>query len=362
MVGGKRNAVPTEKAVKKTPRRTAVENSGTCIEKYAPHGRSAAKPGGTTAGQRMLFKEGDLRSCVESQLRERKSRGARPNHGDATSAKFHEVTFALSLNLFNGSLRFLARAAASAHHPSMWNARNVLVFGATGGLGGLLARRLVAAGARVTGTGRDESKLAELEAAGIRPVRVDATEPSHFKQAVESATEGEAPLDGMACCIGSILLKPAHLTRDEDFLSVLQTNLHAPFFAVREAAAVMSRRGGGSIVLVSSVAARIGLANHEAIAAAKAGVQGLTLSAAASYAPRKIRVNCVAPGLTLTPLGRSLPEAALKVSEQMHPLKRLGEASEVVSALEWFLSPEQGWVTGQILGVDGGLGSLRAQG
>jgi NAD(P)-dependent dehydrogenase (short-subunit alcohol dehydrogenase family) len=244
----------------------------------------------------------------------------------------------------------------------MWTGKNVLVFGATGGLGGLLARRLVAAGARVTGTGRDPARLAALESEGIRPVEADARDPESFKRAVVAAAPDETPLDGMACCVGSILLKPAHLTRDEDFFGVLQVNLHAPFFALREAATVMSRRGGGSIVLVSSVAARLGLANHEAIAAAKAGVQGLTLSAAATYAPRGIRVNCVAPGLTLTPLGLGLPETARKVSEQMHPLKRLGQPADVVSALEWFLAPEQAWVTGQILGVDGGLGSLRAQG
>jgi NAD(P)-dependent dehydrogenase (short-subunit alcohol dehydrogenase family) len=118
---------------------------------------------------------------------------------------------------------------------------------------------------------------------------------------------------------------------------------------------------GGSIVLVSSAAARVGLANHEAIAAAKAGVIGLALSAAATYAPRGIRVNCVAPGLVRTPLTSRITEneAALKGSLAMHALGRIGEASDVASAMEWLLDPAQAWVTGQVIGVDGGLASLR---
>ncbi len=120
-------------------------------------------------------------------------------------------------------------------------------------------------------------------------------------------------------------------------------------------------RSGGSIVLVSSAAARVGLANHEAIAAAKAGVIGLVLAAAASYAARGIRVNGVAPGLVRTPLTARLTgsDGALKESNAMHALGRVGEPEEVASALAWLLDPEQSWVTGQILGIDGGLATVR---
>jgi NAD(P)-dependent dehydrogenase (short-subunit alcohol dehydrogenase family) len=103
--------------------------------------------------------------------------------------------------------------------------------------------------------------------------------------------------------------------------------------------------------------------NHEAIAAAKAGVVGLALSAAATYARYNIRVNCVAPGLTRTPLTASLTqnEQTLKASSALHPLGRIGEPDEVASAIRWFLSPEQSWVTGQVLAVDGGLSSLQSR-
>jgi 3-oxoacyl-[acyl-carrier protein] reductase len=121
---------------------------------------------------------------------------------------------------------------------------------------------------------------------------------------------------------------------------------------------------GGSIVLVSSVAARVGLANHEAIAATKAGLIGLALAAAASYAERGIRINCVAPGMVRTPLTARLTanEATLQTSAAMHPLGRIGEASDVAAAIAWLLDPQQSWITGQVFGIDGGLATVRTRG
>jgi 3-oxoacyl-[acyl-carrier protein] reductase len=164
----------------------------------------------------------------------------------------------------------------------------------------------------------------------------------------------------VANCVGSLLLKPAHLTSETDFAETVAANLTSAFAAVRAGARAMTKTGG-SIVLVSSVAARVGLPNHDAIAAAKAGIIGLTLSAAATYARQRIRVNCVAPGLVRTPLTKRFTESevALKASVNMHPLGRIGEPSDVASAMAWLLDAEQSWVTGQVIGIDGGLGSLR---
>ena len=238
-----------------------------------------------------------------------------------------------------------------------------VILGATGGIGSALARRLAASGARLVIAGRDGDRLAALAAeTGATPQRFEATDLAAVERCVQVGVERHGGIDGVANCVGSLLLKPAHLTTLEEWNAVLATNLTSAFATVRAAARAMMGHGG-SIALVSSAAARVGLANHEAIAAAKAGVTGLMLAAAASYASHGIRVNCVAPGLVRTPLTARLTAsaAALKTSSAMHPLGRVGEPEEVASALAWLLDPAQSWLTGQVLGVDGGLATVRTR-
>ena len=169
-------------------------------------------------------------------------------------------------------------------------------------------------------------------------------------------------LDGAVNCVGSLLLKPAHITTDTEWANTIALNLSTAFYLVRAATKKMTKEGG-SIVLISTAAAQTGLANHEAIAAAKGGVIGLTLSAAASYAARRIRVNSVAPGLVESQLTERITsrDNARQASLSMHALGRLGRPDDVARAITWLLDPEQDWVTGQVIGVDGGLGSVRAR-
>lgn len=242
--------------------------------------------------------------------------------------------------------------------------RSVLILGGTGGIGAALARRLHAEGCRLVLAARDSARLAALaEELQAAPCPTDATDPAAVDAAVARTVELHGRIDGAANCVGSILLKPAHLTTPDEFARTLALNLGSAFNLVRAATKAMLPHGHASIVLVSSAAAQRGLVNHEAIAAAKAGIEGLTRSAAASYARQGIRVNCVAPGLVRTPLSHGITssEPALKASTQLHPLGRIGEADEVASALAWFLHPAAGWVTGQVLGIDGGLAHLQAR-
>ncbi len=237
-----------------------------------------------------------------------------------------------------------------------------LVLGASGGIGSALVHALRAADATVVAVSRDPARLAALvaETGAIAAPAVDATTFEGAEAAVAFAVESCGRIDGVANCIGSILLKPAHRTSAEELDAVLRTNLVSAFATVRAAAPAM--KTGGSVVLVSTVAARHGLANHEAIAAAKAGVIGLCQSAAATYSTRGLRVNVVAPGLTETPLAAPILQspAARKASEGMHPLGRIGTADEVARAIAFLLDPAQSWITGQVLGVDGGLSTVRS--
>ncbi len=245
--------------------------------------------------------------------------------------------------------------------PSFENSVQVIL-GATGGIGSELARRLAAQGAKLLLASRDEAKtLALANELGAIPFTLDATKTSEVEAAVNRAVEEFGRVDGVTNCVGSFLLKPAHITTDDEWADTIAANLTSAFATVR--AATKAIKGGGSIVLISSAAARIGLANHEAVAAAKAGVIGITLSAAASYAARNIRVNCVAPGLVLTPLTSRITsnEASLKGSIAMHALGRVGEAGDVASAIEFLLNPTNHWITGQVIGVDGGLGTVRSR-
>ncbi len=238
-----------------------------------------------------------------------------------------------------------------------------VVLGASGGIGSVLTRRLAGQGARLVLAARPSDRLRSLaDAVSGHAFELDATQPEQVERCLARAVDLHGRVDGVCNCVGSLLLKPAHLTTDDEWAATLAINLTSAFATVRAGARAMLDRGG-SIVLVSSAAARVGLSNHEAIAAAKAGVIGLTLAAAATYAPRNVRVNCVAPGLVRTPLTARLTahEASAKASTAMHPLGRLGEPGDVAAALEWLLSPTQSWVTGQAIGIDGGLADLRVR-
>jgi NAD(P)-dependent dehydrogenase (short-subunit alcohol dehydrogenase family) len=225
-----------------------------------------------------------------------------------------------------------------------------LIFGATGGIGSELCGLLTSQGHQVLRVAK-QNQDSDYQA--------DVTDPEAVTKIFQSATEAGS-LSGVALCVGSILLKPAHLLSDDDWAKTMSLNLTAAFHIVRGCAKHM-RENGGSVVLFSSVAARVGLANHEAIAAAKAGIIGLAQSAAATYASNRLRFNVIAPGLTRTPLASRLTsnEASLKASEAMHPLGRIGDAAEVARMAAFLLDPGNSWITGQVFGIDGGLSTLK---
>ena len=236
-----------------------------------------------------------------------------------------------------------------------------LVSGGYGGIGSEVCRQLSYTNANLVIAGRNTNEGNVLASGlGAKFEYVDATKESDVDECFRAVIDHYGEINGVVNCVGSLLLKPSHVTSEREWSDILMTNLTSAFITVKTAVKYMSISDGGSIVLSSSVCGRIGMPNHDAIAAAKAGVIGLTLSSSASYAARNIRVNCVAPGLIDTPLTSKLTmnKSSLEASNKMHPLGRIGNTQDVASAIVWLLDQKNNWLTGQVIGVDGGLGSV----
>jgi NAD(P)-dependent dehydrogenase (short-subunit alcohol dehydrogenase family) len=169
-------------------------------------------------------------------------------------------------------------------------------------------------------------------------------------------------LGGLAHCVGNIRLGALHRMREADFNDCLQANLISAFHTLAAFVGhLRSENRPGAAVLVSSAAARIGTPNHEAVAAAKAGVEGLTRASAATYAAHGIRVNAVAPGIMDTPATAGILAGAMgrEVAARQYPLPGIGTADELAGLMAWLLSDAAGRVTGQVWSLDGGFSSIR---
>lgn len=238
-----------------------------------------------------------------------------------------------------------------------------LIFGATGGIGQAIVHDLAAHGCTLHLAGRTADALASIaEPLGAGYSVFDAFDSASIQQVVDEASE-DGNLAGLVWAVGSILLKPLSQLTEADFLSCYQLNTVAPALAVKAAVPAL-KAASGSVLLFSSVAASQGFTAHAAIAAAKAGVEGLTRSLAAEFAP-SIRVNAIAPSLTDTKMAAPLTGNAVlaKGIAGAHPLPRLGQPDDFTALARLLLLQETGsWITGAVFPVDGGRGTLRTKG
>ena len=240
--------------------------------------------------------------------------------------------------------------------------KSFLLVGGSSDIARHLATMLLDDGHQVILLARDGDRVSELVGRGAHFVQGDALDESTVQTAVAHAAGlSEDGLAGMAHLVGSIALRPPHATKLEDFEAVIQTNLISAFLALKTAGKAMLKSGTGRMVFTSSVAGSYGLTNHEAIAAAKGGIEAMVRAAASTYAGRGLRVNAVAPGLTETRLGATVlrSDAIREASVGMIPLKRINEPDEVAASMHWLLTGAPDNLTGQVLHLDGGMSALR---
>ena len=232
-----------------------------------------------------------------------------------------------------------------------------VIIGATGSIGSSLARSLVESGDQVHLAGRDETSLSELaNELNSTYTTCDVLEENFSDKIINDLKDEQ--VKGLAYCVGSIDLKPLKLTKKSDFMQSFNLNLVSATEAIKSLADNL-KSNKGSIVLFSTVAVKQGFPNHAIVSSAKGAIEGLTLALAAEYAPN-IRVNCIAPSLTNSKISNFLlkNEKMAESIAKMHPLKRIGNGNDSSSMAKFLLNEESSWITGQIIGVDGGRSSV----
>ena len=233
----------------------------------------------------------------------------------------------------------------------------ILIFGATGAVGSALAKLFVDNKNDCHLIGKNNEDVSRLaEETGYTYSTADVLEDNFLDKIEQDLNNAE--ISGIAYCIGSIDLKPINLISKKDVEKSFSLNLF-PIYEIVKKFQPSLKKNKGSIVLFSTVAVRQGFPNHAIISPAKASLEGLTVSLASELSPN-IRVNCIAPSMSNSKMASKIlknPKIAEGIAKQ-HPLKRLGEGKDSAALAKFLLSDQSSWITGQIIGVDGGRSNI----
>jgi len=230
-----------------------------------------------------------------------------------------------------------------------------LIFGATGAIGSNLANQLYESKQDIHLVARNEEEVKSLsEKLNCSYSVVDVLEKNFIDKIKSEITE----IKGIAYCVGSIDLKPLKMVSENDFQKCMKLNLYSAVEVIK-AYQDSLKKNKGSIILFSTVAVKRGFSNHSIIASTKAAVEGLAISLAAEFAPN-IRVNCIAPSLTNSKIAQPLLKNTIMAESiaKAHPMKRIGEGKDAAAMARFLLTDESSWITGQVIGVDGGRSSI----
>lgn len=224
-----------------------------------------------------------------------------------------------------------------------------LVVGGSKGIGKGCTEQLLEAGHEVIVAARTNYAISHLP---VEFIDLDVLEDV-------SALEDFDELNGLIYCPGSINLRPFNRLTEDVFKNDFNLNVYGAIKCIQTCLPAL-KKGNGAIVLFSTVAVQQGMAFHASVAASKGAIEGLTRSLASELAPN-IRVNAIAPSLTDTPLAEALlsNDKKREASEERHPLKRVGKAEEIASMAVHLVSENGSWITGQVIGIDGGMSRVR---
>jgi NAD(P)-dependent dehydrogenase (short-subunit alcohol dehydrogenase family) len=236
---------------------------------------------------------------------------------------------------------------------------NYVIIGGSSDIAKCVIDELKRSGSEVTTLIRNNEDLETWDYSGIEVVIGDATSQEDILKCIEKAGE-KGDIDAVAHCVGSVLIRPPHALKKPDFEEVIATNLTSAFLTLSLAGKKMLKQKHGRIIFTSSVAASLGLVNHEAIAAAKGGIEAMARSAAATYAKRGIRINVVAPGLTDTKMTSSMitNPASREVAESKIPIGRINQKEEAGGTIAWLMKDAPDNLTGQVIHLDGGMSEV----